>query len=174
VGIGKAGGSSLVETVNGLGFASSVNNRLYPIALSLATSSGVKFFTSGFRSLVRGLPCSGISGIGVCSQVGFVIAGKISSGGFSMKMVVWILVLQFENEKVGFLGVFQFIVMLSFDYLHVSCLILLVRGMGMRMKIKKVSMFLVWERLDVLVWMWFQVGVVMMKMVFLCLKVLVL
>jgi hypothetical protein len=31
--------------------------------------------------LVRGLPCSGISGTGVCSRVGFIIAGKISSRG---------------------------------------------------------------------------------------------
>jgi hypothetical protein len=81
VGIGEAGGSSLVETVNGLGFASSIRSGLYLIAFSLATSSGVKFLASGFRSSVRGLPCSGISGIGVCSQVGFVIAGKISSRG---------------------------------------------------------------------------------------------
>jgi hypothetical protein len=80
-------------------------------------------------------------------------------------------VLQLENEKVGFLDVFQIIVMLFFVSLHVSFLVLLARGMGMR---KKVSMFLVWERLDVSVWMWFWVGVVMMKMVFLCLKVLVL
>jgi hypothetical protein len=90
-------------------------------------------------------------------------------------MIVLLLVLRFENEKVEFLGVFQIVVMLSFDYLLVSCLVLLARGMGMRMRMrKKVSMFLVWERLDVSVRMWFQVGVVMMKMVFLCLKVLVL
>jgi hypothetical protein len=79
--IGEAGGSPLVETVIGLGFANSANNGLYLIALSLASSSGVKFLDSGFRSSVRGLPCSGILGTGVCSQVGFVIAGKISSRG---------------------------------------------------------------------------------------------
>jgi hypothetical protein len=84
VGIGEAGGSLLVETVNGSGFAkdaSSTRSGLYPIAFSLATSSGVKFLVSGFRSSVRGLPCSGILGTGVCSQVRFVIAGKISSRG---------------------------------------------------------------------------------------------
>jgi hypothetical protein len=83
VGIGKAGGSSLVETVNGSGLkdASSASNGLYPIPSNLVTSSGVKLFASGFRSSVRGLPCTGISGIGVCSRVGFVIAGKISSRG---------------------------------------------------------------------------------------------
>jgi hypothetical protein len=63
--IGKAGGSLFVETVNGLGFVKDANlasNGLYPIAFNLATSSGVKFLALGFRSLVRGLPCSGISG----------------------------------------------------------------------------------------------------------------
>jgi hypothetical protein len=48
-----------------------------------------------------------------------------------MKMVVSILVLQFENEKVEFLDVFQIVVMLFFIFLHVSCLVLLARGMGM-------------------------------------------
>jgi hypothetical protein len=81
VGIGDAGGSSLVETVNGSGFAKDAKNGVYPVAFTLAISSGVKFFASGFRSLTRDLPCSGILGIGVCSRVGFVIAGKISSRG---------------------------------------------------------------------------------------------
>jgi hypothetical protein len=83
VGIGEAGGSLLVETVNGSGLkdASSASNGLYPIPSNLVTSSGVKFFASGFRSSVRVLSCTGISGTGVCSRVGFVIAGKISSRG---------------------------------------------------------------------------------------------
>jgi hypothetical protein len=81
VGIGEAGGNSLVETVNGSAFARDARNGVYPIAFTLAISSGVKFFASGFRSSTRDLPCSGISGTGVCSRVGFVIAGKISSRG---------------------------------------------------------------------------------------------